>query len=71
MNHYFKGLMAALTLANAVIFNPIPLSADNNAREVSWDKDGLIISGKRVVPVMGEIHFSRIPADEWEAEIKK
>ncbi len=25
MNHYFKGLMAALTLANAVIFNPIPL----------------------------------------------
>ena len=71
MNNYFKGIMAALTLANAVLFNPIPLSAENNAREVNWDKDGLIISGKRVVPVMGEIHFSRIPADEWEAEIKK
>ena len=24
-----------------------------------------------MVPVMGEIHYSRIPADEWDAEVKK
>lgn len=39
--------------------------------EVKWDKHSLIIDGERVMPVMGEVHYSRIPADEWAAEIKK
>lgn len=39
--------------------------------EVKWDRHSLIIDGKRVVPVMGEVHYSRIPADEWKQEIKK
>ena len=38
---------------------------------VEWDRHSLIIDGKRVCPVMGEVHYSRIPADEWPAEIKK
>ena len=38
---------------------------------VSWDRHSLIIDGKRVCPVMGEIHYSRIPADEWAAEVRK
>ena len=38
---------------------------------VEWDAHSLIIDGKRVCPVMGEIHYSRVPADEWEAEVKK
>lgn len=40
-------------------------------REVSWDAQSLIIGGKRVVPAMGEVHYSRIPVDEWEAEVRK
>ena len=40
-------------------------------REVSWDRHSLIIDGQRVCPVMGEIHYSRVPADEWPAEIRK
>ena len=40
-------------------------------REVKWDAHSLIMDGKRVVPAMGEVHYSRIPADEWEAEVKK
>ena len=39
--------------------------------EVKWDRYSLIIDGKRVMPVMGEVHYSRIPADEWANEIRK
>lgn len=39
--------------------------------DVKWDASSLIINGKRVVPVMGEIHYSRIPANEWVTEIRK
>ena len=50
------------------------VSADMEAqssREITWDSQSLIIAGKRVVPVMGEVHYSRIPEDEWEAEVRK
>lgn len=39
--------------------------------EVKWDSKSLIIDGKRVVPVMGEVHYSRIPTDEWKDEVRK
>jgi len=39
--------------------------------EVRWDSKSLIIGGRRVVPVMGEVHYSRIPAAEWKAEVDK
>ncbi len=39
--------------------------------EVRWDAQSLIIDGKRVMPVMGEIHYSRLPADEWADELRK
>lgn len=38
---------------------------------VSWDSKSLIIDEQRVVPVMGEIHYSRIPHDEWRTELIK
>ena len=40
-------------------------------RDVSWDAYSLMVDGQRVVPAMGEVHYSRIPTDEWEAEIRK
>ena len=43
----------------------------SNIPEVKWDSKSLIINGQRVVPVMGEVHFSRIPAEEWKEEVKK
>lgn len=43
----------------------------NSVPEVKWDSKSLIIDDKRVVPVMGEVHYSRIPEEEWAAEIKK
>ncbi|MBO7559258.1 MAG: beta-galactosidase [Bacteroidaceae bacterium] len=39
--------------------------------KVTWDKYSLFIDDKRVCPVMGEVHYSRIPEDEWEAEVKR
>ena len=38
---------------------------------VTWDSQSLLIDGHRVCPVMGEIHYSRIPADEWADEVRK
>lgn len=39
--------------------------------DIKWDKHSLIINAERVIPVMGEIHYSRIPDNEWADEIKK
>ena len=38
---------------------------------VSWDAVSLFFSGKRAMPVMGEIHYSRLPAEEWKQELRK
>lgn len=39
--------------------------------EVKWDSHSLIMGGRRVVAVMGEIHYSRLPESEWAAEVHK
>ena len=39
--------------------------------KVSWDAHSLIMDGHRVMPVMGEIHYARLPKDEWRREIRK
>ena len=38
---------------------------------VKWDAHSLIIGGLRVIPAMGEIHYSRVPAAEWKQEVQK
>lgn len=58
--------MAATGLA---LLLTAPLQAQNPT--VEWDSHSLIIGGKRVMPVMGEVHYSRIPADEWRDEVRK
>lgn len=40
-------------------------------KEVTWDRLSLLIDGRRVMPVMGEIHYSRVPTDEWQQEVRK
>ena len=47
------------------------LMAGAQSRVVKWDRHSLMIDGRRVCPVMGEVHYSRIPADEWPAEVRK
>ena len=47
------------------------MNANAFGEKVEWDQHSLIIDGKRVVPAMGEVHYSRIPADEWLQEVQK
>ena len=35
------------------------------------DSKGFIDNGKRVIPVMGEIHYSRVPERDWKREVEK
>ena len=60
-----------ILLATLFAFIGLKMNAMDFGKEVKWDKHSLIIDGKRVCPVMGEVHYSRIPADEWEREVKK
>jgi len=55
----------------AVLMVGVWMMASAQNPTVSWDSKSLIIDGRRVCPVMGEVHYSRIPADEWAAEVRK
>lgn len=63
-----RKLLCGLTLLAA---GSLAATASDIGKEVTWDSQSLIIDGHRVCPVMGEIHYSRIPADEWEDEVRK
>jgi len=47
------------------------LMTNAQVADVKWDAHSLMIDGKRLVPAMGEVHYSRIPANEWATEIRK
>ncbi len=47
------------------------LTAQSQGQTITWDKYSLMIDGRRVCPVMGEVHYSRIPAAEWADEVRK
>ena len=57
--------MSFLTICSMAAQAQIP------QQSIRWDKHSLIFDGKRVVPVMGEVHYSRIPQDEWREEVRK
>ena len=68
MKRYLLGL---LFVHYYLFFSPIGAHAADFGKPVTWDAKSLIIDGHRVCPVMGEIHYSRVPADEWQREVRK
>ena len=46
-------------------------SAGADGRELLVDSKGFLLGGERLLPVMGEIHFSRVPETEWRHELLK
>ena len=38
--------------------------------KITWDSRSLMVDGRRVVPVMGEIHYSRLPENEWVSAVR-
>ncbi len=53
------------------LLGTVMLSWADDVPSVTWDATSLIIDGRRVCPVMGEIHYSRIPQAEWQQEVRK
>lgn len=53
------------------LFTATWAAAHAAVKSVEWDAQSIIIDGKRVAPVMGEVHYSRIPEAEWPSLIKK
>ena len=49
----------------------LPITAQIPTSSITWDEKSLMFDGKRVAPVMGEIHYSRLPENEWSEEIAK
>lgn len=56
-------LLSAALFSTGIVDAAVP--------QVSWDAKSLIVDGKRVMPVMGEIHYSRVPRSEWAASVRK
>lgn len=47
-------------------------TAENpRGEKILVDSHGLEIAGKKVLPVMGEIHYARVPESDWRREILK
>lgn len=65
---YRKFFLSVLT---AFMMGNIGADASDFGKPVTWDRHSLIIDGHRVCPVMGEIHYSRIPVGEWQREVRK
>ncbi len=70
MKNRFLSLFAALCLSNGFSIS-FAYEADSHIPEVKWDAQSLIIDGERVTPVMGEIHYSRLPENEWRSSVRK
>lgn len=69
MKTRFLSLFAALSFSYCLSFSTTNDGFD--IPEIRWDAQSLIIDGERVTPVMGEIHYSRLHADEWRSSLKK
>ena len=53
------------------LLGTVMVSRAADVPRVTWDATSLIIDGRRVCPVMGEIHYSRLPQSEWRQEVRK
>ena len=66
-----KAISIMLLLMMATIMGQTTASAQVPKKSIEWDRHSLIFDGKRVSAVMGEVHYSRIPVDEWADEVRK
>ena len=73
MNNKFRLLLLSLLPLCSMAQEKFSFGTKTNPQGVTFEVDsrGFIVGGKHVLPVMGEIHFSRVPATEWKREIQK
>lgn len=60
----------SLTADAQAMFN---FGTKTNPQGVTFEVDsrGFIVGGKHILPVMGEIHYARVPRKDWRREIRK
>ena len=63
-----RRLLTSIIIAGML---PFAANADRKQPEVTWDSQSLKFDGRRVMPLMGEIHYSRLPQDEWVSSVCK
>lgn len=65
----FLSLLAAALLALPTF--QFGTAVSPKGESVYVDSKGLLINGEHKLPVMGEIHFTRVPEAEWKREVLK
>ena len=58
-------------MPGAAASTPLSIGSTANGDVIGSTAHHLIRNGKPWYPVMGEFHYSRYPADEWEIELRK
>ncbi|MCR5679334.1 MAG: beta-galactosidase [Prevotella sp.] len=66
-----KLLTKIFVTSSLALLSTVGAGASDFGKPVTWDRHSLVIDGRRVCPVMGEVHYSRIPAEEWANEVRK
>ena len=58
---------------NTLAQNTFTFGTNVNPQGTTFEVDskGFVVGGKHVLPVMGEIHYARVPAKDWRREIRK
>ena len=67
-------LLILFFLSQAVVAqNTFTFGTNVNPQGTTFEVDskGFVVGGKHVLPVMGEIHYARVPAKDWRREIRK
>ena len=73
MNYKLKLLLLSLLPLCAMAQATFSFGTNTNPQGITFEVDsrGFIVGGKHILPVMGEIHYARVPAAEWKREIQK
>ena len=45
--------------------------SSQNIPSITWDKRSLRMDNRPILPVMGEMHYARVPEKDWRREIQK
>ena len=59
-----------MCLAAMVFGIVLTVASADFGKTVTWDRHSLMIDGQRVCPVMGEVHYSRLPVAEWSHAVR-
>ena len=64
-------LTVALSINICAQNSPFKMGTSKSPYGETWalDTQSLFHNGKRVIPIMGEIHYSRVPENQWRTEL--